>query len=157
MPTLHPNALNPTSWRVQRKSLQVQKYFPFKKHGSPEAAEKAAREFESKLEIRLLAKRERQQLDINQLFDEQGFVRGIGISVGKRGVTMKAQLTLDGKQRANSRMLGKTPIEQAWGQLVDWLIEKKQLKRTRAIERDLIKAYALFQKKYESKLQQLES
>lgn len=156
MPTLHPNASNPTSWRVQRKSLQVQKYFPFKKHGSMEAAEKAAKQFESKLEIRLVAKRERQQLGINQLFDEQGYVRGIGVSVGKRGITMKAQLTLNGKQYGNSRILGKTSVDQAWEQLVDWLLEKKQLKRTRVINRELLKAFRLFRVKYEQKLSPLQ-
>ncbi|POC45737.1 hypothetical protein CRN32_24390, partial [Vibrio vulnificus] len=75
---LYPTKENPTSWRLQYKSLRVQVYFPFKKYGSRDAALLVAQERANALEQRKIAQKLRSELDCTRIFDELGNVKGLG-------------------------------------------------------------------------------
>jgi hypothetical protein len=146
---LHPNTETATSYRVQSKKLKEQRYFPFKKYGGQEKAEAAAEKFEEELNKRKQAAELRSELDVNKLFDEYGNVKGLGfVNSSKRGKLIKAQFTLDGRQRSNTRLLANITLRDAYDELCAWIILKKDIEPTREIKIKLNKAFKLFEQRH---------
>lgn len=74
---LYPNKMKPLAYRIQCKALKENKYFFFKQYGGRENAYKEASLSVDKLIYRLRAKRLREELPINTLFNEDGTIKGL--------------------------------------------------------------------------------
>ncbi len=146
---LHPTKENPTSWRLEHKSLNVQEYFPFKRHGSKEAALLAVIQRDEELQPRLKAKELRKELGINQMFDESGNLKGISISKSeKRGILVKMQLTANGKQIGTDRRTKANDLIDIFNGLARWRMEKLGINSNLEIRRELQSSFRLFEMKY---------
>ncbi|MEF2482200.1 hypothetical protein V4D09_02710 [Vibrio mimicus] len=141
----HPSKNNPVRWRVQDKVLQEQKYFSFAQFGSKERAWFEAVKFSERLKMRRKARELRLSLDLNQLFDEYGRVRGVFFTKSNGRVILKAQFTQAGKQVSNTRTLHNRSLRDAYDELCDWLLESKDLKLTLDMKRLLVRSYRQFE------------
>ncbi|MCP4393375.1 MAG: hypothetical protein GY804_03780 [Alphaproteobacteria bacterium] len=80
---LFPNKVNPDAYRVQCKLLKLNRYFYFKEYGSEKNALLAATDFSESVIDCLKAKRLKEALLINVLFDGNS-IRGLSINNKKR-------------------------------------------------------------------------
>ena len=150
---LHPTKENPTSWRLQDKKLNVQEYFPFKRHGSQKLALAAVKARDKELNKRRLAAKLRSEIDSNLLFDCMGNVKGLSVMVSsKRGVIVKAQATINGKQKSNTRLISNRSPKEAFDELAAWLMKEKGIKSNVHLKHDLKAAYLLFMQRNKHKL-----
>lgn len=148
---LHPNKNEPKRWKVQDKVLGVQKYFSFSEFGSQQAALVEAHKFIDNVRERRKARSLRMSLGLNQLFHENGMVRGLVVVEREGQLIVKLQFTKDGKQISNSRSLNNRTLRDAFDELCDWFIESKGICRTREIQLELRKSFTLFERVYKDK------
>lgn len=149
---LHPSKDNPTSWRLEYKSLSVQEYFSFKKFGSESKAKKAMLIRDKELAKRKRAAELRTELDINLVFDDYGNVKGLGfVNSSKNGLFAKMQVTINGKQRSNTRTLHNRSVGEAFDELVLWRMEQLNIKPSLDIKRQLKMARKMFEIGYKRK------
>lgn len=148
MPTLHPNSKSPTSWRVQVKYLKEQVYFPFSDFGTGDsavdAAYDAAKEYEGSLEDRKKAYYLRKELGVNKLFDKNGNLKSIHFY--SKTNTLKAQATVNGKQKSCTRSLYEHELKDALEMVFDWRMDLLGIEVTPEIKRLLNECYKLLQK-----------
>ncbi|NAX32007.1 hypothetical protein CAG63_18340 [Vibrio sp. V37_P2S8PM304] len=135
---LHPNKENPTSYRLQDKTLNVQLYFPFKKHGSMANAKRAAEIAEKKVFERRKFRSMRFEIAINKLFYPDG--RIIGLRLGQKIINgqkkrrLIAQITVDGKQIKTDRSLENKNFHTTYNSIVEWILDKRGIDKTIEIE-----------------------
>lgn len=149
---LHPSTKNPTCWRLEYKSLGVQEYFSFKRFGSQAKAKKAMLIRDKELAKRKRAAELRTELDINLMFDDYGNVKGLGfVNSSKNGLYAKMQVTINGKQRSNTRTLHNRSAGVAFDELVNWRMSELHIKATMDIRRQLKMARKMFEIGYKRK------
>ncbi|MDG2757440.1 hypothetical protein P7M17_17910 [Vibrio parahaemolyticus] len=138
-PILYPNKETPRAYRVQDKTLGVQRYFFFNKHGSADEAKHKA-----DLEIKKLQERRRMRairlnLDINKVFHEDGRVKGLRTGTrkieGKEIPLLIAQITVNGKQIKTDRRLYNRCFNEVYRSIQDWILDKHGIERTPEITR----------------------
>ena len=146
----YPNKVNPTSWRVQCKKLNIQEYFPFKRYGSDIAAllEAIYRVEEINKELKKLKPR----TNVAILFTKEGHFKDIGVVCGKQGIVLKAQPLIDGKQVSTTRTISNRSVQDAYNELAIWIMEKRNIKLNPKIKRQLKLSFPLFEEKYKDKL-----
>lgn len=109
------------------------------------------------LNQQLKARRLRQELDFNCMFDEAGSVKGLGVVVSaRRGILLKMQLNHNGKQIGNTRTLSNRDLRDAYNELVQWRMDKLVIKPNVEIKRQLVESYKIFEATYKSKLAKVE-
>ncbi|EKA3724407.1 hypothetical protein ACEZRY_004697 [Vibrio vulnificus] len=151
---LYPTKENPTSWRLQYKSLIVQVYFPFKKYDSRDAALLVAQERANALEQRKIAQKLRSELDYNRIFDELGNVKGLGFKgLGKKDLLARMQVTVNGKQIGTTRRLCNRDLIDAFKELAYWRMAKLNISPDYDIKRQLKVSFRLFEQAYQHRLQ----
>lgn len=150
---LHPNKEDPRAWRVQDKVLGEQKYFYFCRYGSKDLARVEAEKCQDDFNKRRKARAMRLQLDMNQLFDENGAVRGLGVTRAKRVIlVLKGQCMIDGKQQSTTRTLHNRSVREAFDSLVVWLAEAKGVELTHDLKRMSRNAFRAFEIEHKEKL-----
>jgi hypothetical protein len=150
---LHPTKEAPTCWRLEYKSLKIQQYYPFERYGSKQAALVALKLDDEKIQKRLKAQKLRAELPYNLIFDDLGNVKGFSLSYGSRGFVLKMQLTIDGKQRGNSRRLSCNDLYDAFFALAQWRMNKLSVAHTLEIKKQLQVSYRAFELKYNQAVQ----
>ncbi|GLQ70865.1 hypothetical protein CW749_14390 [Vibrio sp. vnigr-6D03] len=135
---LYPTKTSPKGYRVQDKVLNVQKYFPFSKFGTPKKAEKSAREFQEQLSEKRKVREIRLTLDVNQIFHADGSVKGLSKRLrrtnnGSVVEVLRAQVSVDGKQVSTDWQLKNRTFREAYKGVQDWILEKRGITRTREI------------------------
>ncbi|WCP84174.1 hypothetical protein PQE20_27095 (plasmid) [Vibrio harveyi] len=152
---MHPNKEDPRAWRAQDKVLKEQKYFYFSRYGSKELAHVEAKKCQHDFGKRRQARALRLQLDMNQLFDENGAVRGLGVTRTNGQVLLKAQCTLDRKQVSTTRTLHNRSVREAFESLVIWLAKAKGVELTHDLNRMSLSAFRTFEIEHKAKLSEV--
>lgn len=71
---------------------------------------------------------------------------------GKKGIILKAQPLIDGKQVSTTRTISNRSIQDTYNELAIWVIEKRKIKLNEKIKRQLKLSFPLFEEKYKDKL-----
>ncbi|MDK9793698.1 hypothetical protein [Vibrio sp. D431a] len=124
----YPTKEEPMGWRVQDKVLKEQKYFPISRFGSLDNAEAEALKFTESLNTRRKFRKLRLELPFNLLFDDLGLVRGLThITRTIKGVKqnhLKIQITANGKQTSNTRLMDGRNFSTIYIELLSWAASK---------------------------------
>ncbi|WP_199481148.1 hypothetical protein [Vibrio owensii] len=145
---LYPNKKEPKGWRLQDKALNVNLYFPVSKYKTMSLAKEAGRIEEHKLLRRRKLLALKSELPINQLFHDDGRVKGVRVASRTiNGVTVPiliAQLTCNGKQLKTDRRLKNKCFREAYRSLQTWILKHKDIERTPEISRMFNDAESLY-------------
>ncbi|ARR10566.1 unknow (plasmid) [Vibrio campbellii] len=152
---LHPNKEDPRAWRVQDKVLKEQIYFYFCRYGSKDLARVEAEKCQDDFNKRRHARAMRLELDMNKLFDENGAVRGLGVTRSRGNTVLKAQFTLERKQVSTTRTLHNRSVREAFDSLVVWLAEAKGVELTHDLKRMSRNAFRTFEIEHKEKLSEV--
>ncbi|BCL73970.1 hypothetical protein TUMSATVNIG1_59560 (plasmid) [Vibrio nigripulchritudo] len=153
---LYPSKLNPKGYRVQDKIFKVQKYFPFSKFKTFECALEAAEVFQEELDKKRKYRELRSSLELNQVFDEVGRVKGMRVGFKTRKMravpVLVAQITVDGKQVSTDvQLVGKT-FKSAFETVRDWILKKKGLSLSLELRHAFNQALPFYHDEFEAKI-----
>ncbi|MER0262592.1 hypothetical protein ABRZ80_20490 [Vibrio vulnificus] len=129
-----PSKENPKAYRVQDKRLREQVYCWPSEFGSLAAAKLAAEKKEKEFQSRRKARALRMSLDINQIFHEDGRVRGLRRGTrrinGQNIPMLIVQITVNGKQIKTDRRLINRTFRDAYHEIQNWILARRGIERT---------------------------
>lgn len=128
---LYPTKTEPMGYRVQDKVYKINEYFPFSKFGdsAKKKAEKRQEELNHKRKYRTMS----QNLDINQIFDQDGKVIGLKRMYkkksGKYVDVLFFQIGVNGKQKSSDISLNNKTFKEAYRIAQDKILKLRNLER----------------------------